>query len=248
MSQEEEKDVNEDIEEIKTSPQEEEIEEEQEKQEEEVEEEKEEEKEPNPVEGETPRERALRKEVENLRKKNRDLRGEELFDKKEPEKKVEVSKILEKYKKEDLDSFKEVFEAMADEYGFVKKDEFQKTTYEQSADTILNSFLEKHQEYLPENDKDNVLWNSFKDEFSLYKRPENPRDLLKLFNKVHNSISGSKIDRESIAAKNEKIKQAAHGGTTIPKTHSYKESSVDPSVKSHLKGFTDEELNDLYGI
>ena len=209
---------------------------------------------------ETPREKALRLENQRLRDGNRRKKSDDLFagsEEKPVKKKQEMSEDkkerLKKYDPKEIENLREVLDVMADDLGFVKKDEYNKSSYEGQAKDILDDFLEDHQEYDPTNDKDDVLWNRFQSEFSLYKRPENPRDLKKLFKKIHNDIVGIKpaSDLRKIEAKKEKIDSASHSASKSKSTK--KEQIVDRSnstvdketARKGLKGFTDEEIDEL---
>lgn len=208
--------------------------------------------EPKPVEGETPREKALRKEIERLRGLRRGDKEKEIFGKKEvqqeqPKKQPKVD--LSQYDKEEVEKFRGIFETIAEDLGFVRKDEVKSYTYEGKANDILNEFLDSHPEYSPENDKDNTLWNQFKEEFALYKKPEDPKLYKKIFQKIHNDIVGVKeVDKGKIAAKQEKIKVASHGGASKQKSASEKEAKIDPSLRPHLKGFSDKDMEEIFGL
>ena len=208
---------------------------------------------------ETPREKALRLEVDRLRGDNRSKKTDELFAGSDVSvKKTELSEDkkdrLKKYDPKEIENLREVLDVMADDLGFIKKDEFQKTSYSGQAKNILDDFLEVHKEYDPINDKDDVLWNRFRSEFKLYKVPENPRDLKKLFNKIHNDVVGIKpsSDLRKIEANKEKIDSASHSASKN-KSNKRAEQVVDRSQSSvtkedarrGLKGFTDEEIDDL---
>lgn len=205
--------------------------------------------EPSIPPGETPKEWALRKEVERLKGQLRKERTDELFVPSDiPKIKTlspERQKLLEKYDSEQLSELSELIKAQAEEMGFVKKDELNAQTYKETADTFLNEFLENHPEYLPENDKDNLLWNRFREEFSIYKQPQNPKDFKRLFNKVHDSIFGIKTGNlNKINAQQEKLKVASHSGKTVGNV-SKKSNSIPGLRLDALKGFDEDELNDL---
>lgn len=203
-------------------------------------------KEPKPVDGETPREHALRLEVERLKGLRRQERKEDLNQVETKIEKIEKKDVLSKYDQTELANLKEVLGVFADEFGFVRKNELQTSTYQQTSDFILDDFLQSHPEYLPENDKDNILWDRFKQEYSIYKQPENAKDVKKILERVQSTISGGKsVNIAAINAQQAKIKQAAHGGTTIGKS-SHSRTQLDPKIKSGLKGFTEEEMNELF--
>src|SRR5258708_5706306 len=81
-----------------------------------------------PVPGETPREYALRLEVERLRKIDRDGRTRDLLGSEAPaptkkELSEEAKKVLEKYKPEEIGALREVLPALAEELGYVRTDQ-----------------------------------------------------------------------------------------------------------------------------
>lgn len=206
------------------------------------------------VEGETPRERALRLQVTLLRKKVRAERVGDLNVKQnatqgtaKPEMSPEKKKVLERYKPEEIQSLKEVFDVMADDMGFVRKDQLGATTYTEKAGEELDKFIEAHPEYLPENDTDNVLWDAFKAEYALYKQPENPKDFKKIFEKVHRDVFGIKPagENKTINAAKEKIKVASHSGSSKPATPTTRAKAPSGLRLDMLKGFTDEERAEL---
>jgi hypothetical protein len=186
------------------------------------------------VEGETPREKALRLEVTRLKAARRIERTEVV----EPTQ--QGDDVFSQYDKEELDKFDKLFDAMASKKGFVKKSEIALS----SADDVLDSFLDQHPEYKPENDRDDVLWSAFKEELNLYKQPNNAKGWKQILERVHNSLNGGRtLDVARASAKNAKVQTAAHGGTT--KATNTSRNQVDPNFKSYLKGFSDDEINDI---
>ena len=174
---------------------------------------------PKPVEGETPRERALRREVEKLKKQRRDDRSKELFTGPEPIKSVQPEpasddELLSRYDQTELKNLEEVIDVIAKKKGWVRNEELQATSYKQTATDVLDEFLASHPMYLPEQDSDNILWNQFQSEFSLYKTPENPKEYKRIFQKIHNEILGVRqLDEDpKLKAQDEKIKAASHAG------------------------------------
>lgn len=213
------------------------------------------EKEPKPVEGETPRERALRLEASRLKKLLRDERGTKMFGgDKQAEQPPAVDKedeeFLKQYDQKEINDFEKIIDVIAKKKGWVRKEEFQTNTYQSQASEVLDTFLESHPEYLPENDKDNLLWGRFQQEFSLYKRPNNPRDLKRIFSKVHSEVFGitQGANTKQINAQKEKIKVASHAGAAPggPKTNQPK-PNMDPSLGEYLKGFSDDEKKEILG-
>lgn len=202
-------------------------------------------KEPKPVEGETPKEKALRLEVQRLRKERRQERASEISTetpKMKEEQDPEVDSVLSKYDPDELKNLEEVVDVIAKKKGWMRKDEQFAQTYTEKANEIKDEFLAEHPEYLPENDKDDTLWNAFKREFEMYKKPENPKDLKKILNRVHKEVYGGKdIDMAKISAKQEKLR--SHAGTTQGGT--LVRSTSNPALREQLKGFSEEELDEL---
>lgn len=210
-----------------------------------------------PVEGETPRERALREEVTRLRRIRRVERGQKMF------KDVSVSTNIEDLSEEDkevlaafdpeqVSNMEKLFAIQAKKLGFVKKDEFAKQTFHEQAQNVLDDFLEKHPEYDESNDPDGLLWGKFQKEYSQYKIPENPKDLGRIFNKIHKEVFGITTDTSTlkkVEAQQEKIKIASHSASSGASS-TKSESRVDDDTKKlvnsgAMKGFSDEDLKEL---
>lgn len=199
--------------------------------------------EPKPVEGETPRERALRLEATRLKGLLREQRKDELFIKKET-----VSPKDEELAGYDPEELKR-FETVAKKLGFARTDEIIYQTTQDKLNSEFDSFIESHQEYAPENDKDGVLWNQFKSEFSLYNPPKDQKTLRKVLNKVHNDIYGVQPAKNlsKINASQEKIKVASHVGASTGKDTQVKREQQPVLRTDALRGFTDEEKKEIFG-
>ena len=203
------------------------------------------------IEGETPRERALRLEIERTRGMLRKERTKDLLvpieAKIDPLTPDGRQKVLAKYDPEEVKNLSEVFDALAEQMGFVRKDELHQTTFTQRADSILQDFLEEHSEYLPEHDKDGVLWGRFKEEFRLYKQPDDPKDLKKVLNRVHSEIFGIKPAgaNPQIQAQREKVKVASHAGAPARTTSAESKQNIPGLRTDMLKGFSEEELKEI---
>jgi hypothetical protein len=207
------------------------------------------------IKDETPRERALRLEVTRLRRLGRKEQSDELLGghvpiHEKPEISPERKKVLEKYKPEEIDALRETIDVLAEEMGFVRKDVLNQTTYANHANDELNTFLEKHAEYLPENDTDGTLWNAFKDEYALYKQPSDPREFKKIFDRVHKSVFGIKpaADINKVNAQNEKIKVASHKSASPAPTSRKSTPRNSSGLRlDMLKGFEQEEIDEMTG-
>lgn len=205
---------------------------------------------------ETPREFARRLEIADLRTQLRGKRTGEIMETIRPVAPQgaqrplsdKAKEVLAKYPKEQLDALKEVMPAIAEELGFVRKDELQGDTYAEKAQAALDTFLEAHPEYLPEKDVDGTLWNRFKEEFAIYKQPANPKDYARIFNKVHQSVFGIQAGGtlpKTVQAQQKKVQVASHAGASGP-TAAQRQmrpgSAAGAGLRlDALKGFSDED-------
>jgi hypothetical protein len=207
------------------------------------------------VTGETPRERALRLELTNLKRKQRQERGQEIFTEKPahaPERKVspEAQAILDKYKPEEIQSLREVMPALAEEMGFVRKDQLEVSNFATQAQSELDTFLEKHPEYSPDKDPDGTLWGAFRNEYQMYKQPSNPKDFKKIFERVHEKVFGIQASgsNNKINAAREKANAASHAGASTPASQRSNQRSKTQTSglrTDMLKGFSPEEIAEL---
>ncbi len=212
---------------------------------------------PKPVPGETPREKALRLEVERVKALNRKLKGEKLFvdvpeTKPSPELDDQDRAVLESVDPEELSSLEKVIDVIAKKKGWVKKDELSQQTYEQTAQAELSAFMKTSPEFSEEKDPDGVLWDQFKKEFNRYKKPEDPHDYKEIFQKIKKDVIGvttDTTDLKKVEAAKEKIKVSSHASGAAP-TAQTKTRTVDPELaqlinSGAMKGFDDEELSEI---
>lgn len=217
------------------------------------------------VDGESPRERALRLEVQRVKEINRGLRGKKLLGDAQPmsasqpaELSPEDKQALEAFDPEAVANMEKLLPVLAKKLGFVKKDDFSKDQYQGTSQDVLDAWLEDHPDYLPENDKGDILFNRLKDEMSLFQKPANPKGWVKILNRAHNEIMGittkPKESAAQVQAKQEKIKVASHGPASVssPKTQTRVVSQDDQELralaeKGGLKGFSQEEIDEMFG-
>jgi hypothetical protein len=207
------------------------------------------------VPGETPSEKALRLEVTRVKGL---LRKERLDDiplnenapvtvKREPS--AHTKEVLAKYKPEEINSLKEVLPILAEEMGFVRKDELGASNYAEKSQEQLDTFLDKHPEYSQENDTKGILWNAFKTEFGLYKQPTNPKDYARIFEKVHQSVFGIKTGGPlpKVNAQQRKANVASHAGASGPSGNRQEvRRTVTTGLRTDmLKGFDESDIADI---
>jgi hypothetical protein len=200
--------------------------------------------EPKPVEGETPRERALRLELTRVKGIVRDQKRDELFVKKSADSKPE-NEELAKYDPEQVKNFEKIAKTL----GFAKRDEILSQTSQERLDDTFNEFMESHTEYAPENDKDGILWNQFRSEFQLYNPSKDPKTLKKILNKVHNDVYGVQPAKNlnKINASKEKIKVASHTGASAGKETRARTQAPSGLRVEGMKGFSEAEIKELLG-
>lgn len=198
---------------------------------------------------ETPREYAMRLEIGRLKKERRDGLTKGMFGQTPPGPKKELppekQAILKKYKPDEINALREVIDVMAEDMGFVRTDQLGATTYQDKATEELDKFLEKHPEYLPENDKENVLWTRFQQEFALYARPQNPKEFTKIFQRVHKEVFGIQPAAAlKPNAQRAKTQVASHAGASRPGPNDQGVRRAAPVTgirTDMLKGFSAEE-------
>ena len=207
------------------------------------------------IEGETPREYAMRLELTKVRGKLRKERTDELLptgpahSQSRKELTDEDRQVLGKYKPEELAAIREVLPALAKELGFARIEELEGASYQDKAQGELDGFLEKHPEYLPDKDPDGTLWGALKTEFGLYKPPQNPKDYRKILERAHQTVFGIKpggsLPNNTAASK--RIEVASHGGAAGPGSTGAGAGRRAATGASQgyrfdmLKGFSDEE-------
>lgn len=135
--------------------------------------------------------------------------------------------------------------------GFVKKDQLYKTSFQQSATDVLDTFIEQHPEYQPENDPDNVLWGQFQEEVKMFRNPENPKEYRKIFERVHQRIFGVQSSDKllTVEARKETVKAASHAASPRPDSSTksrIERASVDPAIaRPFMHGFSEEDLKEI---
>lgn len=184
-------------------------------------------------------------EIRELRKERREVREKQ-------EEGISPPVVLPK-KEEELgdvaDSDVALIEKVLKAKGYVRKEELQATTYNEVIENEKNSFLERHPEYKPENDTDDKLWNALKHElYTYYKKPDNPRDMGKVLEKIHSALNHGTLPTKSSAtsrASAERIKTVSKSGSGRAAEGSPKVQTVEGVTRSMFSGFTEDELKEL---
>lgn len=221
---------------------------EEEETEEEVTEEPQAPKQPKPVEGETPRETALRIKVSQLRQKIRDKdKVIEIADPVITDTK-EYDELKELYTDDELKKVEKLFDVIGKKKGYVKSSEI----YAQSGNEVLEDFIEKYPEYKPENDTEDVRWNTFKNILVRdYNRTgKSTKELNRIFEKVNRDVldefgeSPKKaISQGERKAQKQKIRSVSHSGGTKVKVSKKSNAPTDPTIRAMFKDFKDEDFD-----
>jgi hypothetical protein len=203
-------------------------------------------KQSKPVEGETPRERALRIQIQELREKVR-AKDEIIKISPTPISNEEYEKLKEVYNDDELDKFEKLFDVIGRKKGYVKAEEI----YTKDGNDVLEQFIEKHPEYKPENDPDDVRWNTFKRILTNdYNRAgKQPKELARLFDKVNRDVLEEFGESaKTIIKPNErnaeilKVKSVSHAGGTKTEIAKKSNAPTDPTVRKMFKDFDDEDF------
>lgn len=211
-------------------------------------------KEPAPVEGESPKERALRQKVEVFERKERERRAEELAGgsqpiatQSKPKLTPEEEAILKKYKPEEIASISEVLPVLAKSMGLVKSEDLTQKEYSSKALDTINGWVEEHPEY-----KDQTLWDQVKAiADTTYRPPINPKDWAKILNRIHAELSGIQPigDKGALIAAQRKIQVASHAGASGPTRTTVQQNRSRTNTTGlrldMLQGFSDEEKENI---
>jgi hypothetical protein len=201
-------------------------------------------KQPNPVEGETPRERGLRIEIQKLREKVRN-KEELLKITPPPMDNKEYDALKEIYSDDELEKVEKLFDVIGKKKGYVKESDI----YTKEGQTTWEGFEKQHPEYKPENDPEDVRWNAFKTIIDRdYKREgKSPQELARLFQKVHADVQELFGEtKTTIAPKRnaelQKVRSVSHTGGTQTEVSKKSNAPTDPKVRAMFKDFDDEDF------
>lgn len=213
-------------------------------------------KEPAPVEGETPREKALRKELQRLRETVRKNNVKETFATQEenPEVNKHTYESLKTkgYTDQQIADMEVAIDLIASKKGFVKTDPVQ------SVQVVVDSFVEEYPEYKPSNDKDDVRWNKFTEILNggTYNLKGKTADQLKkIFSKVNDDVieelGPAKVsnnqNQKSAQIHKVQVSSAGAGGNKSTVQKSEKKIKIDykqPVSGIKLIGFDDDDFTE----
>lgn len=210
------------------------------------------------VEGETPRERALRLELTRIRRQSREREQKEITKIEQPIEEDNTDEELRNlgYDDDQIVGLKKVVDIIASKQGYVKKS----NSYKEMADDTLNSFIEEHPEYAPENDKDDLYWNRFKSilgsDYNI--NGKNPKQIKSVFERVDRDVKEElgikELDKNKIEAQKRKVSDVSHSASTSSKETVETKKVASAGNKTFVssghpglvfKGFDEDEIEDI---
>jgi len=214
-----------------------------------------------PVPGETPRERALREKVTELRNKLREKSVAAAVGDKptEPEGDSDVEALKELgYSDEQIEKLEKVVDVIAARRGYAKR-----PSYQQTVNDVTRDFVAEHPEYAPENDPEDARWLKF-DEIAksgFYDlKGKRPDQLKAIFKRIHRDVEeelgtanlppkpkADPSEDRKVAAARHKVEMtgkagAGSGGAPVTKTDK-RPLGIGAAERGIFKDFSDEELS-----
>lgn len=134
--------------------------------------------------------------------------------------------------------------------GYITREESQTMFYEAVKQEELGKFLDKYPEYKPENDANDVNWNTLQREVGMYKMPSNPRQIGEILERSHKQVQPSyqsaqpKPGAISPAVKRQlEVAGVGSGGTQS----STRGKTLPEHYKEHYRrgGWTEEEIIEI---
>ena len=184
----------------------------------------------------------LQNERADLLKEIQDLRGT-----KREFKQVELEKVQDKFDElkdlhpEDITLVDRILRSK----GYMTKEEASKMFYKAVEGEELNKFLVKYPEYKPENDPNDLNWNSLQKELSFYRMPDDPHLVNEVLERAHRAITKVSGDR-NISIKKRQAEVAGVGSGGAPRSSSPK-ITLDSRKRMMLEqgGFTEEDISNI---
>ena len=180
----------------------------------------------------------LLKEISELRGQKRELKEQELF------KVQETIAELEGVNPDDVAIIEKVLRSK----GYLTKEESSKMFYESVKQEELNKFLDKYPEYKPENDPNDVNWQTFSRELGTYfKLPANPHQIGEVLERVHKMIrplqSAPRPD-SSVVKRQLEVASVGSGGAQSS-SHSSKSLSAHALEVYRAGGWSEEDIKQI---
>lgn len=176
----------------------------------------------------------LLKEIQELRGTRREIKEEKL---------EQINKNIDELKDLHPDDIS-VIDRVLKAKGFITKSEANKIIYDQVKNQELEKFLSKYPEYKPENDGQDINWNSLQRELGYYRIPEDPHKIGEVLERAHKSISKSFVDR-NITDKRQKLEIAGVGAGGMQRSSSKKTLTAEQRRAYEAGGWSEEEIKTI---
>lgn len=207
---------------------------------------------PTPVEGETPREKALRLETQRLRGLLRRDNIKELAEGAgAPAEETDEYEILKEqgYTDEQIKAMETAVDLIASKKGYVRADR----NYAQTVQDTVDLFTESHPEYKPASDADDIRWNLFQSylkDGTYNLSGKTPKQLTAIFEKVDADVRKElgetvvKTNPRAIAAQQHKVNVVSHSGGTKPTIAARPAMNPKEAGGIKLVGFDEDDFKE----
>lgn len=177
----------------------------------------------------------LLKEISELKGQRREIKQEQID---KVEKQIDDLKDLHP---DDIATIDRVLRAK----GYLTKEESQTMFYEAVKQEEITKFLEKYPEYKPENDSNDLNWNSLQREMAYYRMPLNPHDLFQVLERAHRMVPRTRSDLGDIETKKHAISVASTGSGGSQKSSISKK--LDSRYVDELRrgGFSEDDIKSM---
>jgi len=162
--------------------------------------------------------------------------------------------ILKDVDPKEVDRLNKVIKAL----GYVPKAEIEQQRFVETQSEAEKEFFTSHPEYKPENDPNDELYGTLREEFSMFARPKTPSQVKSLLERAHREVAHKfpskfvpkKDSSSSQNIKSNRARMAVAGagqsasGASSKNLHS-KEKKFSPDMRHNMHGYSEEELDEM---
>lgn len=180
-------------------------------------------------------------EIQELRGQRRQIRQEEL---------AKVEERIDELKDVNPDDIA-IIEKILKSRGYISRDDFNKTLYDQTQQEVLTGFLDKYPEFKPENDPRDTNWNALQRALKDYNAPrslplaEFKSHLARILEKARKDVPQIG-ERGDTTAQRKQVKTASMGGGGVAQRPSSSGYLTPQQREAYSRGgYTEEEITEL---
>lgn len=189
------------------------------------------------IQGLSEQRETLLREIQELRGARREIKKEKLL-----EVETQLSEELTDIAPEDVAVIEKVLKAK----GYVTKEEAKNLTYEDIKTQEVNKFLEKYPEYKPENDPNDLKWNSLNKIVSNFKRPNDARQIGQLLEMARRlSSPQQQTSGRDIGQLKKQMQSTALGSGGVQRSSNPSSLSDEQMQIYRNGGWTEEEIREI---